>query len=133
MILLSPKIGLIGFFIIWVSSIFIDVDHYIYYVWKKRDLNLKRAFDYFAEASKKAMKLPRSERWKKRANPCIFHGIEAIILLIFLSFFHVFFLYILLGFIFHEFLDFLHILYYGFNFNHIGSQTLNILRLISKK
>ena len=60
------------------------------------------------------------------------HGIEAIAILFLLSFVNRFFLYVLIGFIFHEILDFIHIVYYGFSLKHIGSQTYNLLLYFNK-
>ncbi|MCH7641545.1 hypothetical protein IID22_05095, partial [Patescibacteria group bacterium] len=76
---------------------------------------------------KKALSLPIKERGKEPIAPCIFHGIEAIIVLIILSQFHIFFFYILLGFLLHEFLDLIFAIAKGFSLNHIGFQTYNIL------
>ena len=74
-----------------------------------------------------ALKLSKSERLKLRPAPCIFHGIEAIIILFLLSFVSPIFSYILLGFVFHQFLDVINMTYYGLPFHHIGSQTYNII------
>ena len=68
-----------------------------------------------------------------RFTPCIFHGIETIILLALFSIISPIFLYILIGFIFHQFLDLIHIEFYGFSLNHIGSQTYNILNYKKQK
>ena len=51
---------------------------------------------------------------------------------ILLSFVDRLFLYILIGFIFHEILDFIHIVYYGYSLKHIGSQTYNLLAYLRK-
>ncbi len=40
--IIFPSIGLISFLIIWASSVLIDFDHYLYYVFKKKDFSLKR-------------------------------------------------------------------------------------------
>lgn len=130
---LFPKIGLFGFFTIWLASFLIDVDHYLYYVFTKKDINLKNSYKWFMGESSKAFYLPREKRKNNgKQIPCIFHGIEAIIILILLSLINSFFMYILIGFIFHEILDFIHIVYYGYSLKHIGSQTYNLLLYFNK-
>ena len=126
--LIFPEIGYFGFLIIWTSSIFIDVDHYLFYAITKKDWSLRNAYKYFIKMNSLHNKLSRKERRKLPYNVfCIFHGIEAILFLILLSLFHKIFLYILIGFIFHEFLDFIYLIYHGYKLNHVGSQTYNIL------
>ena len=121
--LLFTQIGLIGFLIIFLSSFLIDVDHYLFFVYAKKDIILKNAHRWFIEKNRKSLKLSKAEKKKIKAIPCIFHGIEMILVLIILSFFSQIFLYVLVGFIFHELLDLISLKYNGFNFHHIGSQT----------
>jgi len=126
--LIFPEIGYFGFLIIWASSIFIDVDHYLFYAITKKDWNLRNAYLYFIKMNSLHNNLSRKEKRKLPYNVfCIFHGIEAILILILLSLFHKIFLYILIGFIFHEGLDFIYLIYHGYKLNHVGSQTYNIL------
>ncbi|MEK6891396.1 MAG: hypothetical protein AABX03_04640 [Nanoarchaeota archaeon] len=105
----------------------IDIDHYLFYVFHKKDLNPKHAFKWFYEKNKYYLSLSKEQRKKALTNPCLLHGIEALILVLIVAFFFNIFFFILIGFLFHEFLDFVSITYYGFNYNHILSQTYNIL------
>ncbi len=131
--LIFPQIGIFGFLIILLSSVFIDVDHYLFYIFTKKDWSLKNANKWFKDKIAKARKLPREKRRKNpRHIPCLLHGIEAIIILSILSFFHIFFFYILIGFLFHELLDLIQIVIIGFPINHLCSQTLNSLRYFRK-
>lgn len=75
----------------------------------------------------KALELSKNEKWNLRPAPCIFHGIETIIILFLLTLVSPIFGYILLGFVFHQLLDAVDMAYYGFQFYHIGSQTYNII------
>jgi len=133
---LFPQITWLGFAIILFSSFLIDVDHYLFYVWKEKDISLKNAFKWFHFRLIEIRLLPRHQRKKKAKQrkeiPCIFHGIEAIIILILLSFFSKIFLYILIGFIFHQLLDFIYIVWGGFPLAHIGSQIYNIINYLKK-
>ena len=126
--LIFSEIGYFGFLIIWVASIFIDVDHYLFYIITKKDVSLRNAYRYFIKMNNLHNNLSRKEKRKLPYNVfCIFHGIETILVLVLLSLFHRIFLYILIGFIFHEFLDLVYLLYHGYRLNHVGSQTYNIL------
>ncbi len=123
-----PEINFIEASIIFLASVLIDVDHYIFYIFTKKDLSLKNAYNWFVKKNKKFMKLSYKERLKiVKPIPCIFHGIELTIILIFLSFISNIFIFILLGILFHQFLDFINAIYYGFPLQHIGSQTYNII------
>ncbi len=133
--LIFPELGLGGFFIIWLSSFLIDVDHYLFYVWLKKDFHPLRAYNWFMKKHKTFHSLSKNDKIQKSKNtyiPCIFHGIEAIIVLIilylFMPFYNEIFLYILIGFLFHEFLDFVHIIFGGYTLRHLGFQTYNLLQ-----
>ncbi len=134
LILFPDSIGLKGAVIIWLASFLIDVDHYLYYVYKRKDISLNKAFKWFSTKTQKFRHLSRNERRKKaKAAPCLLHGIEPMILLILLSFPFPILIFVIIGFIFHEILDAISIFYWGFDINHIGFQTLNILREVNGK
>jgi hypothetical protein len=101
----------IGFFeaaIVLFSSVFIDVDHYIYYILRKKDLSLRKAYFWFISNGKKYGKIPKRHKKKYYLSILIFHGIEPLLLLIILSFFLPIFWFVSFGFIFHLSLDYLH-------------------------
>ena len=106
--------------IIFLSSVLIDVDHYFYYVWKKRDLSLTRAYRWFIEESRKMKKINKNKR--KQLHIIIFHGIEFWIFILILSFLNKLFFYILLGISFHFLLDFVHNIYSNIPLNTKFSQ-----------
>jgi len=90
-----PQIGLIGFFLIVTSTVLIDVDHYLYYVFKKRDISLKNAYKWFIQR-------------RKRFSQIFYflHGVEVLIILFILGIFvSKYFLFVFMGFSFHLFLD----------------------------
>jgi hypothetical protein len=98
----------IGFFeaaIILFSSIFIDFDHYLYYVLRKKNLSLRKAYSWFVRNGKKYGKIPKRHKKKYYLSILIFHGIEPLLLLIILSFFSKIFFFIFLGFLLHLFSD----------------------------
>ncbi|MBU2562307.1 MAG: hypothetical protein KKF68_01460 [Nanoarchaeota archaeon] len=105
LLVLLPKINLIGAVIICLLSVLIDVDHYLYYAYKKRDLSLKNAHNYFVIKGKKINDLPKNQRKNFYTGFYFLHGIEILIILFFLSRISTYFLYVLIGFAFHLVLD----------------------------
>ena len=104
-----PKINFIGFLIIIFSTFLIDVDHYLYYVYKKKDLSLKNAYKWFVANKKKFLSLPWKQRNKFQTGFCFLHGIEVLfILLILWIFISKYFLFVFTGFAFHLLLDSIH-------------------------
>ena len=124
---LFPQIGLIGFSIIFLSSFLIDVDHYLFYVFYKKDCSLRNAYKWFVKLDRKFKNFSKEKKKKIKYPPLIFHGIEALIILIVLLFFSKIFLYVLIGFLFHEFLDIISLVRGGYSLNHSGSQIYNFL------
>ena len=124
-----PEITLLTATIIFLSSFLIDIDHYLFYAVSRKTLNFKKARGWFIKKHNEFISLPLEQKLKSRnIPPCIFHGFETIIILISLSFLSKVFLYILIGFLFHEFLDFIFAVYYNSTLKHMGSQTYNILK-----
>lgn len=110
--LLFPQISLIGLLIILLSSILIDADHYIYYILKKRDLNLVKCYNWYILHLKKTLSLPMKERKKIYSGFYLFHGIEWILLLFLLgTYVHPFFAFVSAGFLFHWIIDIPHEVY----------------------
>ncbi len=104
--LIFPEINLIAALIIFLSSYLIDADHYLYYVFKKKDFSLKRAYKWFIEKHYKYKKSSVEERNKFSSIPLIFHGVEFLILLFILGFFvSEYFYFVLIGVSLHLFFD----------------------------
>jgi len=105
LLLLFPQIGIIGAALIFASSVLIDVDHYIWYIFRKKDYSLKHAYDWHVRMEKKYFSLPKKKRNRVRGSFCFLHGVEIIILLFLLSIWSKIFFYIAIGFSFHILLD----------------------------
>lgn len=104
--LIFPQIGIIGAILVFSSTVLIDTDHYLFYLYKTGDWNLKRAFQWFSKSEEKFLSLPRKERDKYYTGFCFLHGIELLLILFLLGrFLSFYFYYILLGVFFHMFLD----------------------------
>ena len=104
---LFPKISFFGFILIFASSVFIDIDHYIYYVYRKKDFNLKNSFNWFLETGKEHLSFSEQDRKKFYHGIYFLHGLDAIIILIILFLYSklILFLFVLTGFVFHQSLD----------------------------
>ncbi len=101
-----PQINHTAFLIIFLASFLIDVDHYLYFVFKKRKLSLKKAYNWFIERRKKWQSLSKEDVKKYKQTIILFHGIEFILIFFFLSFSHILFFWALIGILFHFILDF---------------------------
>ncbi|MDD5086959.1 MAG: hypothetical protein PHV16_04365 [Candidatus Nanoarchaeia archaeon] len=77
--------------IIFLASILIDVDHYIFYIVNQKSFNIKKAHEFFV-LSESTFILP-------------FHTAEFLVALLFLSLFHSFFFFVLFGVVLHFILD----------------------------
>lgn len=104
-------ITLFAAFLIFLASVLIDSDHYIWYVYTKKSLNITKAYIWFKEKRKKWFKLSQKERDKYKRAYLIFHSIEFWVILFLLSYFNKIFLYMLIGILFHMILDFIEIFY----------------------
>ena len=104
--LIFPKIDLIGFLLIIASTVLIDIDHYVYYVFKKRDLSLKNAYNWFIQKRKKYLALSRKKRNEIYTEAHFLHGIESLLILFVLGVYvSKYFYFLLIGIAFHLFLD----------------------------
>jgi len=93
--------------IIFLASLLIDIDHYFTYVYRKKDLNIFRTYQYWIAEEKKWRALTKKQKSKTKLAHFLFHGIESLIILLFLSQYSNIFFYIFLGFTFHLFLDYI--------------------------
>ena len=97
--------------LIFLASVFIDFDHYLWYFYRKKSLNLKDAYFWFKEKRQKWLKLSKKGREDYKRVYLVFHSIEFWIILGLLSFINQIFLFILIGVLFHMILDYIEIFY----------------------
>jgi len=88
--------------IVLVAGVFIDIDHYFAYVIIKKDLSIKRAYQYSLDLEKKLKK-----GIKVKVPICIFHTIEFLIILIILTISNRIFVPLLVAVLFHLLIDFI--------------------------
>lgn len=104
--LVFPGLSLIGIGIFFFSSFLIDFDHYLLYVFEKKNFNLKKAYFWFKNKGKKFSKIPKKERKNYSFHLSYFHGLEWIILFLVLGyFFSNYFYFVAAGMLFHLFFD----------------------------
>jgi hypothetical protein len=95
-------------FLIFLSSFLIDIDHYLYYVYKKKDFSLKKAYNFALFQKNNLMKLKKEERSKFYTGFFFLHGLEIVLILfLFGVYFSKCFLFVSLGFLFHLILDYI--------------------------
>jgi len=100
--LFYPIISLFGLLVIFLSSFLIDIDHYFYYIYKKRDFSLIRAYKWYMTTMHRFCSLPPEKQKKLYIGFYIFHGIEILIILFLLGFYvSKIFIFVLIGFFFH--------------------------------
>ena len=99
-ILLYPVYGA-NVLIIFISNLLIDADHYLWYIFRMKSLNLFKAFKFYKN---------RTLRLKYRNILHVFHTIEFLILIIVLSFYFEIFFLILIGIVIHLILDIIDLL-----------------------
>ena len=105
-LLAFPSVGIVNATIILAASILIDIDHYIYYVYKIKKLSPIKAYEWYRGHHKKCKVIPKEKKSEIHFGTCVFHGIEILILLFALGFFvsNIFY-FILIGFTFHLIVD----------------------------
>jgi len=91
--------------LIFLASVLIDFDHYLYYFFRKRKFSLKSAYRWYLMKKNKFLELSPKERKKHRYFIFIFHGFEPLILFFLLSLWIPLFRYVFLGCFFHMGLD----------------------------
>jgi hypothetical protein len=101
-----PQISFLNLAIVLFSSILIDGDHYLYYIFKKKNFNPLTALKWHKKEMEITCPLPMNERKKRYTGFYFFHGIEWIIVLAILGRF-IFppLIYVSIGFLFHFALD----------------------------
>ena len=123
--------------VVFLAAVFIDIDHYLFYVYKTGDWNLKKSVSWYFKNADLFEKMSQKERRKIYAGLCFLHGIEAIIVLLILSFlfkqWSVLFLSIICGFIFHQLLDAIDLYRERYDFDKVVSFIYSLKNSKNKK
>ena len=105
LLIIFPQIKLIGFFIIVLSTVLFDVDHYLYYVYKKKDFSLRNAYNWFDKEMIQCRSISREQRNNSYACFPFLHGIEILVISFLLVFTSKYFLFIFAGLSLHLLID----------------------------
>jgi len=116
--------------VLFFSSFLVDVDHYIYYIFFKKSLNLIKAYNFFRESEKKWFKMPPEKRERYKRVIVYFHDIIFLSFILILSLASNVFLFIFIGFLVHLLVDLLEVYYYN---EPLYSKTLQIYVYITNK
>lgn len=109
--------------IVFLSSVFIDLDHVLIYYIETKNLN---PFNFWRWSMKKKnafLSLDKIKRSQIKQTHFILHGVEFIFILLILSLFFSFFGWVLIGVVFHLILDIVNLVY---NDNHLSIKTSQI-------
>jgi len=118
---------------IFLSSFLIDVDHYLLYLYKTKNFNLKKSYFWCVSEGERFERLPKNEKVKYKLIIMIFHGIEFITVLFLLSFLSPWFLWILIGVLIHLSADLPDLYVRGFPFREKISQIYTYITNKKKK
>ncbi len=93
--LILPQIGVLGFLLIFLSSILIDIDHYLTYGFQANVWDLRKSY------------IKHKEIFRKRQKPImhLLHSVEFLILVFLLSLLFHPVVFILIGLLFHSITD----------------------------
>lgn len=103
-----PTIGILGFSLIWLSSIFIDLDHAVRFTIKTGSINPIKFLEWSYGEHKRWKNLKNKNQYKLPFFAC--HGIEFIAMLAILTIFTSWAKYVLIGALFHLILDYMHLI-----------------------
>ena len=108
--IISPQTNLVYLSLIFLSSVFIDLDHYFVAVKKSGRWSLIRAFRYH-DAQQKIEIAEYKRKLFRRGDFHLFHTIEFHLLIAILGYFWTPFFYIFIGMLFHSLLDIVSLVY----------------------
>jgi len=112
-----PGFTLLQVSIVFLSSFLIDVDHYLYYVFRKKDLSLRRSYSWFIKMAEKYKKQTLKQKQNSKKSPAYLHGLEIILILYLLGYFiSNLFYFVAIGFLFHLILDYIEEYSFGLPF-----------------
>ena len=106
-LVLPDIVGFLGVLLILSATVLIDFDHYLYYVYTRKDYYLINAYRFFVENRKKFRALSESKRAEYYGAWCMFHGLEALTIALILTFLvSEYFGFVFIGMAFHLIIDY---------------------------
>lgn len=108
----APETNLFYLLLVFLSSIFIDLDHYAHAVWNNKKLSLFHAFEYH-KIRDKELRLLERKGLKPKTDFHLFHTIEFHLLIALFSIIWAPAFYLFVGMAFHSLLDLFYLLKSG--------------------
>jgi len=109
---LLPVVGSYEAFVIWIATWFIiDLDHAIFYSVKTLNFNPVKFWKWSKHHRERWLRIPGHKKRELQHPIYIFHGIEALVVLFLLGLKWDVFHWVLIGFVFHLILDWIHMCY----------------------
>lgn len=105
------SLNLFAIIVIFLAAIFIDLDHAARYSLITKNINPIKFLKWSTKRKEEWENLINEEKSKYKKPHFIFHGVEFLLIIVFFSFLHKFFLWILIGVSFHLFLDLIFLIY----------------------
>jgi len=104
--------SIIAGLIVFSSSILLDIDHYLLYLYKDKRICPIKAVKWNFEKRKNYLSKSKEERRKQKLPYYLLHGVEFLIPVFILSFFFPPIYWVFLGIALHLFLDYIELMYY---------------------
>ena len=99
-------VPVLGCFVFLVATVGIDVDHYLYYVYRKKDWSLRNSVSWFMKKRNILKGVDAKMRREFYTGFCFLHGVEVLGLVWLLGFFvWDIFYFVAMGILFHLILD----------------------------
>lgn len=118
---LFPEVGIVNLSLLFLSSTLMDVDHYFFYIYRKKSFDIYKAYKYALEHKRQIREfgIEADEEFPKYFY--IFHGFEIILIAFILSFFFKPAYFIFIGFSFHLLLDLVEQAVYSDKFQKVSA------------
>lgn len=116
-----PEFGILNWAIFLMASIFIDVDHYLYYAYRKKDWSLWNAVRWFFDRRNMVIRAGSNFRRNVYSAFCFFHGVEVLGVFVALGYyFWNGFYFVSFGLLFHLILDYTDQIIHGTRFDKVS-------------
>lgn len=122
---LIPFIGLNKSLVFFISSLIIDIDHWIDYIFRFKNASIKKMINYYGELFANRDNLTK----KKFVGLSVLHTVEFFIFVYFLSLKYPLLVYVLWGFVFHLMLDVVYLVRYKIQFIRAYSIIEYLIRI----
>lgn len=131
--LFFQHIGWLAILIIILSNFLVDVDHYIYFVFKEKKISLRESYWWYIKRAEKFNKLSAKKSKEYQKLPFIFHGFEFWIILFCGSFFFPILSWVLFGVMVHMISDISGLAYKGSSVSPKVSTLFTFIKNKKKK